>query len=857
MEKMNAVNKGNCHQKQPSELQLIEDVVHQPPTIDLLKKGIILANRTQLLHTRNMAHKNAILYSYQLQNLFDFDQPGLMYYYLHAAADISGARSYLNQSGIIYDTDKAYAHWYKNYFNKTVPRYGPLAWRDDDFYDAFNWKNKWTNQTMKIMDLGAGRANMYTSKYYKGNDWYFTWLPDPSDSDLYNGKVVHYFTLTTAKRVGEFNINSLPKQFYGPPGPMDDPGPEKWTKVYFDCGRSNKWIISAVSPIVDVYPRHTEYRNIQSFRYLAVATASVDFLMMDINQCADYNIGSGSYANTKNYFANTDKCKPTTRCEPIRGFGFRRGGYQCMCQPGYRYPPYQNGPFKGYIIEKATWEEYKSNFDCIPVDLFQQVPLNIIESNTELISYYRKKRDVTDALYKSQSIDGVTPNIINSIETLSDTAIQALVALSSTNEAIESFENKKNMPVKQEDSYFGKLLEEQLTKEEKTHSRVKRYSYEPTSRINSIFAQYEVLASDYGRKNCPDFSESQRRLPGDVIYGADTQFESQAKLALSIAHFLTSFYQIINPDEDYPLRHAERALSEDQLYAEVISAVAADFKVVGVGIFYDRNKFDKKEKAYFGPYAFRNRDNINMEIQKHYQAVDLTGMPNGYIDEEWFQAIKSRWAISPELSELEQFYLKPYIRGDYEGRILVHYESGFPQYFYAAKLKHGQWFAPRYQCDYNGILPRDWIITYAVPFFGKDQFGTGLEFRGVVRVDVKLDELDINQCYMPYYEANAFKNSDRCDYYSTICIPTAGKGFVKGGYKCQCRAGFEYPFLDKNDFYPGDQLEKEWFTLTTNASMESRFFQLKCRIAKASSIKPNTYLILISMVFLRFTFFRK
>ena len=166
---------------------------------------------------------------------------------------------------------------------------------------------------MRIEDLGSGRSNMYTSKYYKGNDWYFTWLPDSSASDLYNGKVVHYFSLTTAKELGEFNLNSMPKQFYGPPGPMDEPGPEKWTKVYFDCGRSNKWIISAVSPIVDVYPRHTEYRNIQSFRYLAVATASVDFLMMDINQCADYNIGSGNYGKTKNYFAKTDKCKPTTR----------------------------------------------------------------------------------------------------------------------------------------------------------------------------------------------------------------------------------------------------------------------------------------------------------------------------------------------------------------------------------------------------------------------------------------------------------------------------------------------------------------------------------------------------------------
>jgi hypothetical protein len=49
--------------------------------------------------------------------------------------------------------------------------------------------------------------------------------------------------------------------------------------------------------------------------------------------------------------------------------------------------------------------------------------------------------------------------------------------------------------------------------------------------------------------------------------------------------------------------------------------------------------------------------------------------------------VKARWASAPELSELEQFYLKPFIRGDFLGKILVHYESGFPQYFYGAKLK--------------------------------------------------------------------------------------------------------------------------------------------------------------------------
>ncbi|CAF4337174.1 unnamed protein product, partial [Rotaria sordida] len=41
---------------------------------------------------------------------------------------------------------------------------------------------------------------------------------------------------------------------------------------------------------------------------------------------------------------------------------------QCLCQPGFRYPPYQDGPFQGYIIEKATKEEYENNFDCLKVE---------------------------------------------------------------------------------------------------------------------------------------------------------------------------------------------------------------------------------------------------------------------------------------------------------------------------------------------------------------------------------------------------------------------------------------------------------------------------------------------------------
>ena len=56
------------------------------------------------------------------------------------------------------------------------------------------------------------------------------------------------------------------------------------------------------------------------------------------------------------------------QCEPLFGWGFRRGGYQCNCLPGYRYPPWQRGPFHGIQLESATENEKDNFFDCIPVE---------------------------------------------------------------------------------------------------------------------------------------------------------------------------------------------------------------------------------------------------------------------------------------------------------------------------------------------------------------------------------------------------------------------------------------------------------------------------------------------------------
>lgn len=56
------------------------------------------------------------------------------------------------------------------------------------------------------------------------------------------------------------------------------------------------------------------------------------------------------------------------QCEPISGYGFRRGGYQCVCLPGYYYPWWHDGPFQGWEIEQATRAEYESGFDCLKAE---------------------------------------------------------------------------------------------------------------------------------------------------------------------------------------------------------------------------------------------------------------------------------------------------------------------------------------------------------------------------------------------------------------------------------------------------------------------------------------------------------
>lgn len=52
------------------------------------------------------------------------------------------------------------------------------------------------------------------------------------------------------------------------------------------------------------------------------------------------------------------------QCEPLHGWGLRRGGYQCRCAPRHRLPPLARRPYLGEVVERATSDQYYNNFDC-------------------------------------------------------------------------------------------------------------------------------------------------------------------------------------------------------------------------------------------------------------------------------------------------------------------------------------------------------------------------------------------------------------------------------------------------------------------------------------------------------------
>ncbi|XP_072741756.1 probable G-protein coupled receptor 179 [Ciconia boyciana] len=142
-------------------------------------------------------------------------------------------------------------------------------------------------------------------------------------------------------------------------------------------------------------------------------------------------------------------------------------------------------------------------------------------------------------------------------------------------------------------------------------------------------------------------------------------------------------------------------------------------------------------------------------------------------DNEWFNALRSqrtpllhKRVLSNDLRSMET---PKWQRGD----------------SYVGEPGHVRWSPPFLECRDGKFLPT-WAVTLSSAFYGLKP-DLSPEFKGVVRVDIELRDVAIDQCASG---PGWFADTHRCDLNSTQCVPQESRGFVLGTYLCRCKPGF-------------------------------------------------------------------
>jgi hypothetical protein len=263
----------DCKAKTQQAMTLPKHSVSQIPRANQLLNKIWYKNRTKLVHMHNMALNRAFFYSYIFQKLnksqTDFQyQPGWFYNYVSTTADVNANKGIFNGSALMFDNHNYYPNWMTNFdFNKTLPLFGVKSFRFDDTFDMGVILREPTGRTTLVQDVGA--MGNYTHKGFKMAPWYSFWLPDNEPTMDSVQKFTYSVNVKYANGTGRWlhdEFQATP--FFGPNSPgigdTDDLYmPVRFTDTYYDCKFSNKWILSAVSPIVDFMPRYSNWTHLR------------------------------------------------------------------------------------------------------------------------------------------------------------------------------------------------------------------------------------------------------------------------------------------------------------------------------------------------------------------------------------------------------------------------------------------------------------------------------------------------------------------------------------------------------------------------------------------------------------------
>uniref|UniRef100_A0A8D0H881 G protein-coupled receptor 158 n=1 Tax=Sphenodon punctatus TaxID=8508 RepID=A0A8D0H881_SPHPU len=166
-------------------------------------------------------------------------------------------------------------------------------------------------------------------------------------------------------------------------------------------------------------------------------------------------------------------------------------------------------------------------------------------------------------------------------------------------------------------------------------------------------------------------------------------------------------------------------------------------------------------------------------------------LANASMETEWFHGLKRKWR-----PHLHRKVLNP---GPKTLENSLKRKDG-----YTGEKNHVKWSSPYLE------------LTLSAAFYGL-QPNLLPEFRGVVKVDINLQKVDINQCSSEGW----FSGTHRCHLNNSECMPIKGLGFVLGAYKCICKAGFYHPNIfsvnsfqrkDADNPFSGGKMSEEVYT---------------------------------------------
>ncbi|XP_005386954.1 PREDICTED: probable G-protein coupled receptor 158 [Chinchilla lanigera] len=160
-------------------------------------------------------------------------------------------------------------------------------------------------------------------------------------------------------------------------------------------------------------------------------------------------------------------------------------------------------------------------------------------------------------------------------------------------------------------------------------------------------------------------------------------------------------------------------------------------------------------------------------------------LANSTLETEWFHGLRRKWR--PHLHR----------RGSHQGpRGLGH--SWRRRDGLSGDKSHVKWSPPYLECE-NGSYKPGWLVTLSAAFYGL-QPNLVPEFRGVMKVDINLQKVDIDQCSSDGW----FSGTHKCHLNNSECMPIKGLGFVLGAYECICKAGFYHPRVLVSNFHRMD-----------------------------------------------------